>query len=54
MNDDELNKKIAEKQTHCYTCGKKFGRVKYECPICYEFQCSEECRKKHIETMNRI
>jgi hypothetical protein len=42
------------KQTHCYTCGKKLGRVKYECPICREWQCSEECRTKHIATMDNI
>jgi predicted RNA-binding Zn-ribbon protein involved in translation (DUF1610 family) len=43
-----------EDQTHCYTCGKKFERVKYQCPTCGEWQCSEECRKKHIERMESV
>jgi hypothetical protein len=46
--------KDREAQTHCYTCGKRFDRVKYECPICGERQCSDECRQKHIETMDAI
>ena len=41
-------------QTHCFTCGKKLGQVRYQCPICKEWQCSEECRQKHIETMDKI
>ena len=41
-------------QTHCYTCGKKFEVVKYECPICGEWQCSDECRKKHIKTLDNL
>jgi predicted RNA-binding Zn-ribbon protein involved in translation (DUF1610 family) len=43
-------------QTHCFTCGKAFENVKYQCPICGEWSCSEECREKHliIETMNNI
>ena len=51
---DEIDREIASTQTHCYTCGKPFSGVKYECPTCHEWQCSEECRKRHIETMDRI
>jgi hypothetical protein len=51
---NELDREIAAKQTHCYTCGKPFGNVKYECPICAEWQCSEACRKEHIKTMDAI
>jgi len=38
-------------QTHCYTCGKRLDRVKFECPICGEWCCSEECRRKHIDDL---
>ncbi len=48
----DLQRESLEAQTHCYTCGKRFDRVKYKCPICDEFQCSEECRAKHIKTLN--
>lgn len=41
-------------QTHCYTCGKELGQVRYECPTCGEWQCSDECRRKHIKTMDAI
>jgi len=41
-------------QTHCYTCGKKFENVRYECPVCGEWCCSEECRAKHIETLDNV
>lgn len=50
----EMNRQIAAKQTHCYTCGKGLKRVKYECPVCQEWSCSEECRAKHIKTMDAI
>lgn len=42
------------KQTHCYTCGSPLGSVRYECPTCRELQCSDECRRKHIETMDAV
>ena len=51
---DEIDREIAAAQTHCYTCGKKFEDVKYECPTCHEWQCSEECRTKHINTFDNI
>jgi len=41
-------------QMHCYICGKKFENVKYQCPTCKEYQCSEECRRRHIETMDKV
>lgn len=41
-------------QTQCYTCGKEFDQVRYECHVCGEFQCSEKCRREHIETMDQI
>ena len=41
-------------QTHCYTCGKPLGNVRWECPTCGEWQCSEECRRKHVETLDNI
>jgi hypothetical protein len=50
----EMSREAAADQTHCYTCGKSFGRVKYECQICGEWQCSEECRKRHINRMDNI
>jgi len=50
----ENKRKAAADQTHCYTCGKKFEVVKYECPICGEWQCSDECRKKHIKTLDNL
>lgn len=51
---DEIDRVIAAKQTHCYACGKKLEHVKHECPICHEWSCSDECRKKHIETMDNM
>lgn len=51
---DREIREIAEKQTHCYTCGKPLGEAVFVCPICRELQCSEECRTKHIETMDNI
>lgn len=51
---DEIDREIAAKQTHCYTCGGAFGAVKYECPTCREWQCSEECLREHIEWMDNI
>ena len=50
----ELDRVMVFEQTHCYTCGKKLDRVKYECPVCGEWQCSDECRQKHCETMDAI
>jgi predicted RNA-binding Zn-ribbon protein involved in translation (DUF1610 family) len=47
-----LDREAASKQTNCYTCGKKFDRVTYECPICGERQCSDECRAKHVKAMD--
>jgi hypothetical protein len=41
-------------QTLCYTCGNKLGEVRWRCHICEELCCSEECRTKHIETMNAV
>jgi hypothetical protein len=29
---NELDRDAHAKQTHCYTCGKRFERAKYECP----------------------
>lgn len=49
-----LDREHHAQQTHCYTCGKKFERVKYECPTCGEWSCSDECRQKHIETLDNI
>ncbi len=43
-----------EEQTHCFTCGCKLRHIKYKCPICDEWQCSEECRNKHLKTMELI
>jgi hypothetical protein len=49
-----IDREIAAQQTHCYSCGKRLRRVRYECPICHEFSCSEKCRRQHIETMDRV
>jgi hypothetical protein len=51
---NEIDRKTHTNQECCYICGKRFVRVKYECPICGEWQCSEECRNKHIEAMDNI
>lgn len=51
---NEIDREEHKHQTHCYTCGKCFDQVKYECHICGEWQCSEECREKHIETMDNV
>jgi hypothetical protein len=51
---DDINRQISAKQTHCYTCGKLLGDVRYECPTCQEPQCSEACRTKHIADMDSI
>jgi predicted RNA-binding Zn-ribbon protein involved in translation (DUF1610 family) len=51
---NELDREAHIEQTHCYTCGKPFERVKYECPTCGEWSCSDECRQKHIETLDAI
>lgn len=51
---NELDREAARSQTHCYTCGRELGQVRYECPICGEWQCSDECRQKHIDEMNKI
>ena len=50
----ELDRQIHAMQPYCYTCGKKFDRVKYECPTCGEWQCSEVCLSLHIETLDNI
>jgi predicted amidophosphoribosyltransferase len=50
----QMNREISAQQTHCYTCGKPLSRIRYECPICQELTCSDECRRKHIETMDSI
>lgn len=51
---DDLDSEVFATQTHCYTCGKKFTRVKYECPTCGEWQCSKKCREMHIKIMDNI
>ena len=50
----DMNREQRAEQKDCYTCGKPLGNVRYECPICYEWQCSEACRAKHIEDMDSI
>jgi len=47
---NELDREMHANQTHC-TCGKNLDRVKYECPLCGEWHCSDECRQSHIETL---
>jgi predicted RNA-binding Zn-ribbon protein involved in translation (DUF1610 family) len=54
MSQPNLDNPVYEKQTHCYTCGQAFKDIKYQCPICGEWTCSEECRRKHIKRMNSI
>jgi lipopolysaccharide biosynthesis regulator YciM len=51
---DEINRELSAQQTHCYTCGKLLGDVRWECPTCRELQCSEACRTKHIADMDSI
>lgn len=51
---DQINRGYAAAQTHCYTCGKPLGYVRYECSVCHELQCSEECRQRHMATMDAI
>lgn len=51
---NELDREAHAKQTHCYTCGKPFEGIKYECPTCGEWSCSDECRQKHTETLDNI
>lgn len=51
---NELDREIAARQKYCYSCGRGLKNVKYECPICGEFSCSEECRDKHIAAMDKI
>lgn len=51
---NELDREAHAKQTHCYTCGKLFDGIKYECQTCGEWSCSEECRRKHTETLDNI
>lgn len=50
---NELDREHHANQTHCI-CGNKFERVKYECPTCGEWSCSDECRRKHIEALDII
>jgi predicted RNA-binding Zn-ribbon protein involved in translation (DUF1610 family) len=52
MMPNELVWEAARRQTHCYTCGRRLGPARYECPTCGEISCSEECREKHIKTMD--
>lgn len=54
MSRQQMDRLAAASQTHCYTCGKPLGSVKYECPTCSEWQCSQECRAKHIRDMDRL
>jgi predicted RNA-binding Zn-ribbon protein involved in translation (DUF1610 family) len=49
-----FDRKLHAEQTHCNACGKKFERVRYECPVCGEWSCSDECRAKHKDTMDNI
>jgi hypothetical protein len=53
---DEINREltVAAMQTHCYTCGKRLGYVRYECSVCRELQCSEDCRQQHMATMDAV
>jgi hypothetical protein len=30
---DQMDREIAAKQTHCYTCGNELPKHKIECPI---------------------
>jgi hypothetical protein len=53
MMPNEIDREMAAEQTHCYTCGNKL-EVKYECPICGEWQCSPECLERHIKTMDDV
>jgi hypothetical protein len=50
MTEDDLT----PAQTHCLTCGKLLGNVRWRCPTCAELCCSEECREKHIKTMDNV
>lgn len=54
MMPNDLEREIHKNQPECFTCGKPFTDVRYECPICGEWQCSEECRKTHIKQMDEV
>ena len=51
---DEIDRAIAARQTHCYTCGNKLTGEAFECYVCHEWQCSKECLEKHSKTMNEM
>jgi hypothetical protein len=51
---DQLNREMAAKQTHCYTCGRRLLGQGYECHVCHEWQCSKECWEKHSKTVGEF
>ena len=48
----EMDRTMAARQTHCYTCGGLLGKEKVRCRICEEWQCSIDCLSTHMKTMN--
>lgn len=51
---DDIADEMAAAQTHCYVCGNPLGNIRWRCHICKELHCSEECRTKHMEAMDKI
>jgi hypothetical protein len=51
---DQMDRAIAAKQTHCYTCGNPLPKHKIECPICREWQCTRTCLNIHLKKMDAI
>lgn len=49
-----FEEELSTLQLHCYTCGKPLPDIRYRCPVCDELHCSEECRARHIEIMDKI
>ena len=49
-----FEEELSTLQLHCYTCGKPLPNIRYRCPVCDELHCSEECRARHIEIMDKI
>jgi len=50
----EMDRVMADRFTHCLTCGGPLGATRVRCAVCQEWQCSDECRQKHTKTMDAI
>lgn len=44
---------LVEPNKHCNVCGKRLT-IRWKCRVCDEYSCSEKCRDKHMEEMDKV